>query len=82
MYCGGCRSTYGVKLCLRGHVNPTTVSFCLTCGSEDLSRPDRYPRKLTKWLVLAWVLLTALAASMIAYAIARSILPPAETYIL
>ena len=78
-YCGKCRSTYAVKLCRNGHINPATVSFCLNCGSEELSRPDRYPRKLTKWLVLTWVLLTVLAACLIAYAIARSILSPAES---
>src|SRR6266851_4536112 len=77
-YCGQCRSTYAVKLCRNGHINPATVSFCLNCGSEDLSRPDRYPRKLTKLLVIAWVLITVLAAFLIAYAIALSLVFPAS----
>ena len=80
-YCGKCRSTYAVKLCRNGHINPATVSFCLTCGSEDLSRPDRYPRKLTKLLVLAWVLVTVFAACLIAYAIARSLVFPADRFL-
>ncbi len=71
-YCGKCRSTYAVKLCRNGHINPATVSFCLTCGSEDLSRPDRYPRNVSKLLLLVGVLVTVLAALLIAFAIARS----------
>jgi hypothetical protein len=79
-YCGKCRSTYAVKLCRNGHINPATVSFCLNCGSEDLSRPDRYPRKLTKLLVLAWVLATFFSVCLIAYAIVRSLLTHANGF--
>src|SRR5437870_2864219 len=80
-YCGKCRSTYAVKLCRMGHINPASVSFCLTCGSEDLSRPDRYPRKLTKLLVLVWVLVTVFSACLIAYAITRSLVFPADRFL-
>lgn len=75
LFCGRCQSSFAVKICSPGrHINPPTVSFCLTCGSENLSRPDRYPRKISRYLVLLWAVLTVLSALIIAYAIARSLI--------
>ena len=39
--CRFCGSTWGVRICRRGHLNPPDAAFCGECGSADLSRTAR-----------------------------------------
>jgi len=42
-YCNYCGKSYNVKLCGRGHPNTPAADVCSTCGSRDLSVPQRRP---------------------------------------
>ena len=39
LYCQHCGSTFNVKICSRGHINPRAAEVCSQCGSRDLSTP-------------------------------------------
>ncbi len=36
-FCHFCARTWHVRICQRGHENPSHVQFCGTCGSADLT---------------------------------------------
>ena len=61
-YCRTCGSSFGLKLCPKGHANPPSAHFCGTCGSGDLSRPHRLkPRHDMPLIVIALALAVLLA---------------------
>ncbi len=72
MFCGGCRSSFGVKLCPKLHINPVEMKYCLVCGSEELSKPHRRPRG-NRLVVFFWLLVLTLVLIAIAHLIASSI---------
>ena len=77
LFCGTCRATFGVKLCPMRHLNPIDVTFCLQCGSEELSRPHKMPYLNLRVMVYAVGLLLAFVLALfIAHVIAISMVKP------
>src|SRR5713101_2001927 len=82
LFCGTCRATFGVKLCPNRHLNPTNVTYCLTCGSEELTRPHKMPNRNVRLIAYAASLLLLFVLFLfIAHAIAVSLMKPAEIII-
>jgi hypothetical protein len=75
LFCGTCRATFGVKLCPMRHLNPVGVTFCVQCGSEELTRPHRNPyRKDRIMAYAAGLFLAFLSVLFIAHSIAISMI--------
>ena len=36
-FCGQCGRSFDLRICVRGHHNPRNATFCVECGSPDLS---------------------------------------------
>src|SRR5713226_4221950 len=72
VFCGTCRSSFGVKLCPKLHINPVEVKYCSVCGSEELSKPHRRPRG-NRLVVFFWLVVLTLVLVAIAQLIASSI---------
>jgi len=72
LFCGACRSSFGVKLCPKLHINPVEVKYCFVCGSEELSKPHRRPRG-NRLVVFFWLVVLTLVLVAIAQLIASSI---------
>src|SRR5882724_9692852 len=72
LFCGTCRATFGVKLCPMRHLKPVDVTYCLRCGSEELTRPHKkYPtRRIIAYAI--GLLLLLVSALFIAHSIAIS----------
>jgi hypothetical protein len=64
--CHFCGSTWYVRLCPRGHENPTSAQYCGTCGSTDLSETaGRRPWFLIALKLFCWFLVGILIYSVI-----------------
>lgn len=37
-YCGKCRRSFGGRRCPKGHLSPKGATYCLSCGSKELSQ--------------------------------------------
>ena len=63
--CNYCGRTWYVKLCPRGHENPSNVLYCSTCGSTDLSETAG---KKPWWIIsprpVLWVILILIIISI------------------
>ncbi len=82
LFCGTCRATFGVKLCPNRHLNPTNVTYCLQCGSEELTRPHKMPNRNVQLIAYAaGLLLLFVLVLFIAHSIAVSLMKPAEILI-
>jgi hypothetical protein len=58
-HCNYCGRTWYVRLCPRGHENPTDSVFCSECGSPELSETSG-PRPWWLWLIKIFSSLTVL----------------------
>jgi len=76
LFCGTCRATFGVKLCPQRHLNPVGVTYCLQCGSEELTRPHKKYRTGRIVGYAVGLLLFFVLALFIAHAIAMSLIKP------
>jgi len=63
--CNYCGRTWFVKLCPRGHENPSNVLYCSTCGSTDLSETaGEKPWWIISSRPVFWVILILIAISI------------------
>src|SRR5712692_6709360 len=82
LFCGRCRATFGVKLCPKRHLNPIDVTYCLQCGSEELTRPHKKPYRNSRLIACAaGLLLLFVIVLFIAHSIAVSMMKPADMLI-
>jgi len=59
--CHYCSRTWYVRLCPRGHENPSNAQYCGTCGSADLSEtagPKPWPIYFIKLLIIFILFIT------------------------
>src|SRR6266481_1714261 len=80
-FCSRCGRSGNVKLCPRLHVNPRGSEVCSTCGSRDLSIPQRkLPLFFRVLLLLIRVLfataLVSLSLAFIPYFIQQALINP------
>lgn len=67
LFCLNCGSSFEVRFCPRLHQNPATAQYCGFCGSPDLSRPHKRPRKYRILAIAAVALLTVCASILLVY---------------
>lgn len=62
--CHFCGHTWYVRLCPRGHENPSSAQYCGECGSTDLSETaGRRPWLLIAFKIFLWLLVGLLVYS-------------------
>lgn len=73
-FCVTCGSSFGSRLCPKGHKNPISASYCSTCGSSKLSRPHahRTPDAFTKLLLGSLVLAAVVLIGILVAAMSTS----------
>ena len=74
-FCRTCGSSFSLKLCPKGHVNPPSAHFCATCGSGDLSRPHHLRPSRYTTVMLSAAGLAALVALGLAAILAIRLWP-------
>jgi len=75
-YCQFCASSYGVKLCPRGHKNPRAANACSECGSKELSTPHGPQSGLSLLGTVVGLLILAMISAYGVYFAYRLLLDP------
>ncbi|MBI5708227.1 MAG: zinc ribbon domain-containing protein [Armatimonadetes bacterium] len=76
-YCGMCKRSFHGRRCPKGHLSPKSATFCLACGSKDLSLAAESTSfgcasRAVAWIValfllkVAWPLLAMCAGAVLA----------------
>lgn len=83
LFCRICGRSFEAKLCPRLHHNPRSAQACSTCGSRDLSIPQRQVSWLSKLFVLSFsapigFVLFLLSVAYFVYYVYRLILDPLQ----
>ena len=60
LYCGKCKRSFGGRRCPKGHLSPRGSTYCLTCGSKDMSVPADSVSFGLASKVIAWCLAVVL----------------------
>ena len=63
-FCTRCGRSFDVRICTRGHVNRRDATFCVVCGSPELSTPHR---RRSAWRRIAVGLSILLGAVLFAW---------------
>lgn len=81
-YCPYCGRSYDVRLCSRGHANARNMTFCATCGSDDLSTPAPPEGRLARLSRWSLRVIVATAAACVALAVAAGIVASVDWSVL